>query len=132
MIGLFVAGCVVHTTRYFISPAAAERITPTVMRDRVNAMMVLECPRLRASRDSTWGAVGIALVVDSAGLVQRASMRRGSGSASLDDVLGALAAQLRLDPQPRARTAQPATRQLAVFYWCSRTAGDVRLQIDSM
>lgn len=142
MVVWLLGACVVPTTRYYVSPAAASRLTPRMMRDRVSAMMVLQCPSLLASRDSTHGAVGIALAVDSAGHVQRASLRRGSRNAAFDDLLGALAARLALQAPPAANppaatTLAPAVppttveRTLIVYYWCSRSAADVRLQVDS-
>lgn len=131
MIVWLAAGCVVPTTRYYVSPAAAPRITPVLMRDRLSAMMTFECPPLLASRDSVHGAVGIRLAVDSTGTVQRASMRRGSGNAAFDDVLGGLAAGLQLAAPAHGATTAAEDRTLVVFYWCSRTVADVRLQVDS-
>lgn len=131
MLTWMVAGCAAVTTRYYVSPVGAERITPATMDDRVSAIMVLECPRLLGNRDSAHGAISVALAVDSTGLVHRASMRRGSPSASFDDVLGALAAQLQLRPHPRPLLDPPPDRRLDVFYWCSRSTADVVIQVDS-
>ncbi len=126
------AACAAGTVRVYEPPQTAARISPVEMRARLAEMMVIECPRLLGSRDQRRGAVTIGLALDSAGRVERASIRRGSGDATFDDIAGGLAARLTLAPDARVLAAPPAPPGLTVLYACAPTAADVRVQIDSV
>jgi len=125
------AACASSTIRVYDPPQTAARISRTELHDRLAEMMVIDCPRLLATRARRHGAVHITLSLDSAGRVERASIRRGSGDASFDDVAGGLAARLRLAPPPHVLASDPPTRRLTVFYLCTPGASDVRTRIDS-
>ena len=135
--------CVLGTTRFYTPRAADSRIGLDEMRTRADVMLPIACPRVVHGRNSVFAATEIALDVDSAGAVQRAAIENGSGDAALDDVFGALAAQLQLQP-PAARPAPavpqeseppppaPAPlerRRLTVSYACAQDAGAVDLQL---
>jgi hypothetical protein len=142
-------GCVLGTTRYYTPRAVQARIPLEQMRVRANAMLAVECPRVVHGKNSVFAATDIGLDVDSSGAVQRAEIERGSGDTRLDDVFGALAAQLQLQPtaarrptaaaavaaaqsdQPRP-AAQPAPldrRRLTVSYACSSDAASALLEL---
>jgi hypothetical protein len=141
--------CVLGTTRYYTPRAARARIPLEQMRVRADAMLAAECPRVVHGKNSVFAATDIGLDVDSSGAVQRAEIERGSGDTRLDDVFGALAAQLQLQPtaarpptavaaaeaaqsdQPRpAPPPAPLDRhQLTVSYACSSDAASVVLEL---
>jgi hypothetical protein len=142
--------CVLATTRYYTPRAAQSRITLEQMRTRANVMLPIECPRVVHGKNSVFAATDILVDVDSTGAVQRAEIERGSGDAALDDVFGALAAQLQLEPtavrRPSAAAAAAAAqsdqprpvplptplerRRLIVSYACAADAGSVTLQLE--
>jgi hypothetical protein len=137
------SACVLGTTRFYTPRAAEARIDLDEMRSRASVMLPIECPRVVHERNSVFAATDIALDVDSTGAVQRAAIEHGSGDASLDDLFGALAAQLQLQPSP-PRSAptgtQPADppppspaplerRRLTVSYACASDAGTVAVQL---
>ncbi|HEY7896546.1 MAG TPA: TonB family protein [Gemmatimonadaceae bacterium] len=126
------AACASGTVRVYDPPQTAARISIIDMRTRLAEMMVVECPRLLGSRDQRRGAVTIGLALDSSGRVEHASIRRGSGDATFDDLAGGLAARLTLAPDPTVLASYPAPRSLTVLYECAPTAADVRVQIDSV
>ena len=146
---LISTGCVLKTTRFYTPAAAETRIGLDEMRARANMMLPIECPRVVHGKNSVFATADIALDIDSSGAVQRAQIEHGSGDQVLDDVLGALAAQLRLDvpdvqpapssqPRPvatRSTTAEPIPpaplerRRLIVAYSCAPDAGTIALRL---
>lgn len=139
--------CVLGTTRFYTPHAAQPRIGFEQMREHADAMLAVECPRVVHGKNSVFAATDIMLEVDSTGAVQRAEIERGSGDAALDDVFGALAAQLQLQPPvarrpsvvaAAARSDQSQTAplpaqldrlRLTVSYACASDAGSVALQL---
>lgn len=136
--------CVMGTTRFYTPRAAEARIGLEEMRARASSILPIACPRIVHGNNSVVAATDIALDVDSTGSVQRAAIEHGSGDAALDDVMGALAAQLQLQPPPaRAATAVPREpeppspllpaplerRLLTVSYACATDVGAVDLQL---
>ena len=136
------SACVLGTTRFYAPRAAEARIDLAEMRSRASVMLPIECPRVVHERNAVFAATDIALDVDSTGAVQRAEIEHGSGDASLDDLFGALAAQLQLQPSP-PRPAPTGTRpadlppspaplerrRLTVSYACASDAGTVAVQL---
>jgi hypothetical protein len=141
--------CVLGTTRYY-SPAPSQgRISLVELRTRADAILAVECPRVVHGRNTVFAATSMSLDVDSAGGVQRAELLRGSGDAALDDVFGALAAQLQLgaheqrpaspaaaaaaaqqnQPQPAPMPAPLERRTLTVSYACASDAASIALEI---
>lgn len=138
--------CVLGTTRYYTPRTAQARITLEDMRARADAMLSVECPRVVHGKNSVFAATDIMIDVDSTGGVQRAEIERGSGDGMLDEVFGALAAQLQLQPPPVRRSspiaaaaqsdrppplpAPPDRRRLTVSYACASDAGSVALDLE--
>lgn len=101
-------GCVLNTTRFYVPTTGDRRITLDQMRSIADVMLPIECPRVVHGKNSVFATTDITLDVDSVGSVQRAEIERGSGDAALDDVFGALAARLQLQPPPDASvSSQP-------------------------
>ena len=138
--------CVLGTTRFYTPRAAEARMSLDQMREHADVMLPIECPRVVHGKNSVFAATDIMLDVDSTGAVQRAEIEHGSGDATLDDVFGALAAQLQLQPPPASRRPsaaaaqadQPPTppppaplerRRLTVSYACAADAGSVAVQL---
>lgn len=128
LVALAASACVTTTTRFYVPAAAAARLTPDQMREQVHAVMPLECPRLVAKRDTTFGVVTLAVFPDAQGAVQRAEIRGGSGDATFDDLIGALAAQLQLPP-PGDAPGDRRERRVVVSYSCAPHASLVRVVV---
>jgi hypothetical protein len=134
------AGCVTSTTRYYVPTAGADRISTDELREQADAMLPLECPRLLRGREIRYGAADFTVLVDTTGAVQRVYVDRGSGDDRFDDVLGALAAQLRI-VRPSARKGKRsesvrapdgsdlAPIPLTVSYSCATTASSLTVQL---
>jgi hypothetical protein len=72
-----------------------------------------------------YGEADLTLDVDSAGDVRRVYLDHGSPSPRIDDVLGALAAQLHLPPGGDGGTPTP----LVAGYSCAATAAAMTLRV---
>lgn len=125
---MLMTACVVATTRFYLPAPGEHRISPGELRDRADAILHAECPHLLHGRDTVFGTANLTLYVDSAGRVLRAAMARGSGNPSVDAVLGALAAQLALEPPP-ASAPREATERLAIGYGCATNATAVTVTL---
>ena len=126
------AACASGSMRVYEPPRTAARISLDQMRDRLTEMMVMECPRLVGSRDRRRGSVTIDLAVGVEGRVDRATIHKGSGDATFDDIAGGLAARLALAPAPQVMANDPSTHRLTVLYECATAGADIRLQTDSL
>lgn len=124
MTAMMVAACVT-TTRDYAPTAEEARITLDEMREHADAILHVECPRLLRGRAIAYGETELTLDIDSTGDVQRARLARGSPSQRLDDVLGALAAQLHL---PRAGSGGASTT-LVAGYACAPMAETMTLRL---
>lgn len=143
--------CVLGTTRFYTPSVSQARISLEEMRARADAILGVECPRVVHGKNTVFAATDIMMDVDSTGAVQRAEIERGSGDAALDDVFGALAAQLHLQPRPARRPSAAAAaaaaqsdqpqlaplpapldrRHLVVSYACAYDAGSVALEFQT-
>jgi len=126
------AACASHAVRVYEPPQTAARISLDEMRNRLTEMMLIECPRLVGWRDRRHGSVGIDLAVGAQGRVERATIYRGSGDASVDDIAGGLAARLALAPPAQVMANDPPIHRLTVLYECAPAGTDVRLDTDSL
>jgi hypothetical protein len=131
MLAMLTAGCVHTVTRYYVPTDGAERIGLEQLRSQADAVLHLECPRLLHGRATVYGEAALALDVDARGDVQRVHLVRGSSDARLDDVLGALAAQLHVVPPapPAAPGAGPASVAMTAGYSCAATATAMTIQL---
>ncbi|HEU4643320.1 MAG TPA: hypothetical protein VFS44_12770 [Gemmatimonadaceae bacterium] len=131
MLAMMVAGCVHTVTRYYVPTEGAARIGLDQLRSQADAILHLECPRLLRGRAAMYGEADLALDLDARGDVQRVHLVRGSSSARLDDVLGALAAQLHLAPPapPAPPGGGPASMAMAAGYSCAATATAMTIRL---
>lgn len=127
-----VAACASGSVRVYDPPQTTARLSLDQMRNRLTEMMVIECPRLVGSRDRRRGSVTIDLAVSTDGRVDRATIHRGSGDATFDDIAGGMAARLALAPPPQVMASDPSTHRLTVLYECARAGTDVQLVTDSL
>jgi hypothetical protein len=124
---LVLAGCVTTTTRYYVPTAGEARINQSQLRERLDALLRIECPRLMGSATSALGDAGFALEVSPTGEVMRARLERSSGDARIDDIFGALVAELRFEPP--ATAAAVAHGRMTVGYSCSPTTAVSTVEI---
>lgn len=111
------AACTTQVTRFYLPGGEQPRAGVEAIRHRLNALLAIECPRLLAGRMLADGAATLRLTVDTTGEVRRVELRRATGDARLDDIIGGVVADLTLPPVPE-RTERTAVVQ----YSCSNTA----------
>ncbi|MGH7718331.1 MAG: hypothetical protein ACREON_05745 [Gemmatimonadaceae bacterium] len=108
------------TTKYYVPTAGQQRISQHQLRERLDALLRVECPRLMGQSRAAAGDADFTLEVAGTGEVARASLDRGTGDARVDDIFGGLVAELRFDPP--AAAAPVARARMNVGYSCSPTA----------
>jgi hypothetical protein len=122
--------CGLGTRVYFLPSSEQERIGQNQLRDRADALVRAECPRLTAGQASATAASDFRLTVDRTGDVTRADLTRSSGDERVDAMFGALVAQLRFDPPRLMRDEeQTAVALMAVGYSCSPTVQVATVQL---
>ena len=96
---LLASGCVHSTTVSYLPNPDQPRLSLAEGRDMLARFGGVDCARLRAAGHAA-GETDVLVLADSAGAVTSSELRGSSGDARLDGVIGAVAAQLRLDPAP--------------------------------
>jgi hypothetical protein len=128
LIAAWAAGCTVSTTKFYVPSNGQSRLSLEQLRTRAGALLAVECPRLLAGRPSAFGETDLTIDVKRDGSVQRAHVDRSSGDARIDDIFGALAAQLQLDrPSTTDHAAHP---RIGIGYSCSPTEADATVQLN--
>jgi hypothetical protein len=128
VIAAWAAGCTVSTTKYYVPAGGQPRLSLEQLRTRAGALLDVECPRLLAGRPSAFGETDLTIELNQDGGVQRAHVDRSSGDARIDDIFGALAAQLQLDRL--STTDHTAHRRIGIGYSCSATEADVTVRLN--
>jgi hypothetical protein len=124
-----VVACVTSGTRVYVPVVDAQRIPNRELRERVNDLVSIECPRLLRGRPLAYGTADLTLLVDAAGLVRQARLERGSGDAAVDDIVGGLAAQLAF-VRPGAGHTDPRSHHLTIAYSCAPSTSFVRVELE--
>ena len=119
-LGLVAAiGAACTTTRtYYVPTEGDARLTTLDMKDRSDAMLRSQCPRLLDGNRSATGEARIMAEIDRAGAVRRARIVRTSGDKAMDDIFGALVARLQFDP-PSNMSGETGTHPLYIGWSCS-------------
>ncbi|MFN2397676.1 MAG: energy transducer TonB [Gemmatimonadaceae bacterium] len=127
----FAAACITSTTQYYVPNTAMPRLTTNQMRDQADAMLRVECPRLLGDRQSAFAVAELVVDLEASGEVIRARVDRSSGDRRMDEIFGALAAQLKLDPPspPAGNDVGPLQGDLSVGYSCSPTAAVTSVEL---
>ncbi|MDQ6886488.1 MAG: energy transducer TonB [Gemmatimonadota bacterium] len=122
------ASCVSSTKRFYVPTAGEERISPDDLRDRADRVLKVECPRLLAGKSLTTGEADLDVEVTPSGSVTRASVTKSSGDVRVDDIFGALAAQLQF---PALRDAHESIIQsrIGIGFSCAPGIAVVTLQM---
>ncbi|HJU64977.1 MAG TPA: hypothetical protein VJ596_04835 [Gemmatimonadaceae bacterium] len=121
------AACVTTTTKHYLPTPGQPRITQNQLREQLDALLRIECPRLMGGTSSALGDAEFGLEVSRGGEVMRATLDRTSGDLRMDDIFGALVAELRFEPP--ATTDEIARGRLTVGYSCSPTAAVSTVQV---
>lgn len=117
---LAATACISRTSVFFLPTPGQERIGQTQLRERADALVRLECPRLMGTSQAATGAVDFRLTVDRSGDVTRADVARSSRDHRIDGFFGGLVAQLHFDP-PQNMTAETTIAIMMMGYSCSPT-----------
>jgi len=116
---LMLGGCALHAPRHYLAAGGSQRLSPSELREGVALMMYVECPRLERDGRAPAGSTVMTLEVGDMGQVARATLARGSGDSRIDDLIGSLAAELRLDDGDGISGERKVElRQLRVEYLC--------------
>ena len=128
VIAAWVAGCTVSTTKFYVPSRGQSRLSLEQLRTRAGALLAVECPRLLAGRPSAFGETDFTIDLNTDGSALRAHVDRSSGDARIDDIFGALAAQLQLDrPSTTDHAAHP---RIGIGYSCSATEAEATVQLN--
>ncbi|MEJ7809889.1 MAG: TonB family protein [Gemmatimonadaceae bacterium] len=120
------AACVTATSRVYLPTEEQGRFSSDQLRDRADAFLGAECARLMGNNRSAAGSANYSVIVDAKGQVTEARMQRTSGDERLDQIFGALAAQLAFPPpEPPAAT----TAGVTIGYSCSPGASVSSVQL---
>jgi hypothetical protein len=128
VIAAWAAGCTVSTTKFYVPSSGQPRLSLEQLRTRAGALLPVECPRLLAGRPSAFGETDLTIDLNQDGSVLRAHVDRSSGDARIDDIFGALAAQLQLD-RP-STTDHAAHQRIGIGYSCSVTEAEATVQLN--
>jgi outer membrane biosynthesis protein TonB len=127
----WVAACMVSTTKFYLPASGQSRLSLDQLRTRAGALLTVECPRLLAGRPSAFGETDLTMDVDEQGSVLRAHVDRSSGDARIDDIFGALAAQLQLTlPSSSGSKSHGARQRIGIGYSCSATEAEATVQLN--
>ena len=120
---LLLAACVTTTTVSYVPSADRPRLTLDAGGRTLAQFVGVECERLAAAgRDS--GAAVARVALDSAGTAVSAEILTSSGDARVDGIVGAIAAQLRLDGRPAS-----ATTAVRASWRCSGDGGATLVRV---
>lgn len=121
------AACVTVTQRSYFPDLAAGRLAPDDFRARAGALLAAECPRLLGSSRSALGETGFTVVLTGSGAVREAILDKRSGDERIDDVFGALVAQLQV---VMTSGGDDSRAPIVVGYSCSPEHSLVTLDLD--
>ena len=131
VVAAWMAACMVSTTKFYVPASGQPRLSLDQLRTRAGALLSVECPRLLAGRPSAFGETDLTVDVDGDGSVLRAHVDRSSGDPRIDDIFGALAAQLQLDRSSSSNSRGRATHQrIGIGYSCSATEAEVTVRLN--
>ena len=109
-VALLLAACTTTTTVTYVPSPEQPRLDLAQGQTTLARFVGLECERLRGESHPA-GETRVTLALDSAGLATEAELTASSGDARIDGIIGAVAAQLKLEP--RAAGAHAATLHAA-------------------
>ncbi len=102
LLPLVVAGCVTTSTIAYRPDANRPRISLDEGRELLGTFLGVECARLREAGHGE-ATVPLTLTLDAEGNVAEAELGRSTGDSRADGLLGAVAAQLQLEPADTGR-----------------------------
>ena len=120
------AACVSSTTKYYVPTAGEDRLSTDEVRDRADDLLRIECPRLLGGGTAATGTARLTVDVGADGAVTRARVRSSSGDQRVDDIFGALAARLQVDPPGRGPTAA----RITMGYSCAPNEAVTTVQLN--
>ena len=119
---LIATGCVIRPPRYYEPASGVPRLTPAELRERVQTLLQVECPRLQGAGRPPSSVTELTLEVDQAGDVRRAAIARSSGDQRVDDIVGSLTAQLRIDDGNGTPPDRGVKSRIDVGYICATSS----------
>lgn len=109
-----VAGCMSSTAKYYVPTAGDSRLDENELRSEADALLRVECERLKAGKASVSGEGTFVLEFSPTGSVQRVKVSRSTGDAGLDDIFGALSARLDVE----AAEQKAGSLRMRASYFC--------------
>ena len=127
---LLLASCTVGPRRAYVPTPALPRLSPDKLREQALALLHIECPRLLGSHRTAFGTTVLWIDLDASGAAALATLERSSGDAKIDDIFGALAAELMVHPTATPTTASGLTRRsLTMGYACAPSTADASVEL---
>jgi TonB family protein len=120
------AACVSSTTKYYVPSAGEDRLSTDEVRERADELLRVECPRLLGGTTAATGAARLTVDVGADGAVTRARVRSSAGDQRVDDIFGALAARLQVDPPERG----PRAARITMGYSCAPNEAVTTVQLN--
>ncbi|HEY0970431.1 MAG TPA: hypothetical protein VGE02_05590 [Gemmatimonadales bacterium] len=102
LIPLVAAGCVTTSTVAYRPSAEQPRMSLAEGQVTLRTFLGMECARLREA-GIAGATVPVTVALDAEGNVTEAELERSTGDSRADGVVGAVAAQLRLEPTASGR-----------------------------
>lgn len=115
---LLSSACVTRSSREYLPSADRERFSVNAAQDELDQLMQIECARLLTDRRPESGDARISVDVDGSGTVMRSRVTASSGDQRVDDIFGAVAAQMKFEAPADGK---PNTGRMRMGYSCSPT-----------
>ena len=109
-----------QTSTYFLPTPGQPRMTSDDARDRLDAVLRAECPRLLGESKPS-GAANVSVDLDHSGDVVRSSITQSSNDERMDKVFGAVAASMHFQAPPAAEVKnETVAGRLRMGYSCAQ------------
>ena len=123
---LLSSACVTRTSHEYLPSADRDRFSLNAAQDELDQLMQIECARLLTERRPESGDARLSVDLDASGMVMRSRVTASTGDERVDDMFGAVAAQMKFDAPPDGKAN---TGRMRLGYSCSPTATTVTIQL---
>ena len=123
---LLSSACVTRTSHEYLPSADRDRLSLNAAQDELDQLMQIECARLLTDRRPESGDARLSVDLDASGTVMRSRVTASTGDERVDDMFGAVAAQMKFEAPP---DGTPKTGRMRMGYSCSPTATTVTIQL---
>ena len=123
---LLSSACVTRTSHEYLPSADRDRLSVNAAQDELDQLMQIECARLLSDRRPESGEARLSIDLDATGAVSRSRVTASTGDERVDNMFGAVAAQMMFEAPPDGK---PTMGRMRMGYSCSPTATTVTIQL---